>query len=311
MGEDREGTIVTWPARLASWVLDPDDREIVLGDIAESRTGTRRAVCDILGFAFRRQAAAWGDWQPWFGLIYVGLPLGILLGIVSRFWADDAAQTIQLYVSNWDGSLFRNPGGRQYVIELTNAALLQCAALAVWSYNCGQAFVVLSRRASGLNGIFFYGCLLVATVGTTTTARANVMNAAIFEQAMYGAVLPLLIRVLTTLLPVGIALMTRRGSQPLGWAAFWALAAAGFTLVTFRGIESSLFFGWVVRTGSAAPRDVAPMLGGQWLPGPDGFIVSADDIIGWRLRALSLFTLFPVTLMLTFAVWRRWAVDSR
>lgn len=308
MGEDGEGTIVRpfpWPVRLASRMLDPDEREIVLGDIAESRTGSHRAVSDILGLAFRRHVAAWGDWQPWLALVYLAVPLGLLLGIVSRFWADDAAQTIHLYVSNWNGPLFRNPGGRQYVIELTNAAALHTVALAVWSYTCGRSFLVLSRRTSGVNAILFAGCLLAATLGTTTTARANALNAPIFEHAMYGAVVPLLIRVLTVIVPALLGLTTGRGSHSLRWAAFWALAAVAATLATFRGIESSLFFGWVVRTAQPPPHDVAPMLSGQWLAGSDGFIVSADDVIGWRLHAIPLLTLCPVIFTLTSVAWRR------
>jgi hypothetical protein len=284
-------------------MLDPDEREIVLGDFAESRTSTGQGVCDILGLAIRRQVTAWRDWQPWFGLIYVAVPLGILLGIVSRFWADDAAQTIHLSFSNWNGPLFRNPGGRQYVIELTNRAVLHCTALAVWSYTCGRALVVLSRRTSSLNALLFVACLFIAVVGTTTTARANAMNVG-FDHAIYGVALPLLIRVVAVILPAGVGLITARRMQSAGWTAVCAVASLAATVLTLRGIESSLFFGWVVDTARARPFDVAPVLSGQWLPGPDGVAVSADDVLGWRLRVLPLLTLFPSVITLTTIWWR-------
>jgi len=288
--------------RLAARLLEADEREIVLGDIAESRTSTGRAVCDILGLAIRRQVTAWGDWQPWFGLVYVALPLGILLGIVSRFWADDAAQTIHLSLSNWNGPLFRNPGGRQYVVELANRAVLHCAALAVWSYTCGRALVVLSRRTSSVNALFFVACLFIAVVGTTTTARANAID---FDHAVYGVVLPLLIRVVAVILPASIGLITVRRLQSTGWTAFCAVASLAATVLTLRGIESSLFFGWVVDTSWTRPYDIAPVLSGQWLPGPDGVVGSADDVLGWRLRALPLLTLCPGIYTLTAIWWRR------
>jgi hypothetical protein len=310
MGENREGTILTtspWPVRLAARMLDPDEREIVLGDIAESRTPTGRAACDILGLAIRRQVNAWGDWQPWFALVYLAIPLGLLLGIVSRFWADDAAQTIHLTVINWNGPLFRNPGGREYVVELTTRAVLHCAALVVWSYACGRALVVLSRRTSSVNALFFVACVFIAVVGTTTTARANAMNVG-FDHAIYGVALPLLIRVVAVILPAGVALITARLVQSAGWTVVCAVASLAATVLTLRGIESSLFFGWVVEPARARPFDVAPVLSGQWLPGPDGVAVSADDILGWRLRMLPLLTLFPSVFTLT-AMWWRCRVD--
>jgi hypothetical protein len=172
--------------------------------------------------AIRRQVTAWGDWQPWFALVYLAIPLGLLLGIVSRFWADDATQTIHLTVINWNGPLFLNPGGREYVVELTTRAVLHCAALVVWSYTCGRALVVLSRRTSSVNALFFVACLFIAVVGTTTTARANAMNVG-FDHAIYGVALPLRFAWWPSSF-LRVSLDPARRVQSAGWTAVRAVA---------------------------------------------------------------------------------------
>jgi hypothetical protein len=112
-------------------------------------------------------------------------------------------------------------------------------------------------------------------------------------------------RLVAVILPASVGLITVRRLQSTGWTAFCAVASLAATVLTLHGIESSLFSGWVVDTSWTRPFDIAPVLSGQWLPGPDGVVGSADDVLGWRLRALPLLTLCPGIYTLTAIWWRR------
>src|SRR5687767_15031808 len=97
--------LTAWLINGVSRALGPDEREVLLGDLAESHASSGRALWDILDLAVRRQIIAWGAWQPWFTLVCVVVPVGMLLALVSRFWADETASTIRLFMTH-GGPLF-------------------------------------------------------------------------------------------------------------------------------------------------------------------------------------------------------------
>src|SRR5579859_4550270 len=99
-----------WLVDAVSRTLEPDEREVVLGDFAESRVTSRRALLDVLGLVMRRQAILWAGWRPWLTLLGLILPLGMLLSIISRSTSDMSAVYVWLYVNNWDWALMTNPG---------------------------------------------------------------------------------------------------------------------------------------------------------------------------------------------------------
>ena len=81
--------------RLWWWVVEPvsrflerDEREAVLGDLAESRQTGPRALLDVLDVVIRRQARLWMTWRPWLVSVCLILPVGMLLSIVSRQTSD-------------------------------------------------------------------------------------------------------------------------------------------------------------------------------------------------------------------------------
>jgi hypothetical protein len=63
----------------AARLLERDDREAVLGDLAEMGAGSWRALAEILGLLFWRQAALWSHWQPWCATLALSLPGALLL----------------------------------------------------------------------------------------------------------------------------------------------------------------------------------------------------------------------------------------
>ncbi len=65
-------------------MLEPDEREAVRGDFAESGETSGQALRNVLGLVLRRQAALWKDWRPWLALVGLVAPLGVLLSLVAR-----------------------------------------------------------------------------------------------------------------------------------------------------------------------------------------------------------------------------------
>ena len=45
--------------------LTPTEREIVLGDLLETRESAWRGTREILGLVIRRQLQLWNGWNPW------------------------------------------------------------------------------------------------------------------------------------------------------------------------------------------------------------------------------------------------------
>ncbi len=60
-------------------LLGRDEREAVLGDLAESGESVWRELLDVLGLVIRRQAALWTSWRPWLAAFGLALPSSFLL----------------------------------------------------------------------------------------------------------------------------------------------------------------------------------------------------------------------------------------
>src|SRR3569833_1520631 len=77
------GTPVTrlcwWLVNLLTRTLASDERDVVLGDLAEARDSAALALNGVLGLVLRRQAAALTNGRPWLALIGLALPMACLL----------------------------------------------------------------------------------------------------------------------------------------------------------------------------------------------------------------------------------------
>jgi hypothetical protein len=73
-----------WPLlELSTRLLDPVEREVVLGDLEETHATTWRGLLDIFGLVVRRQAGLWRDPRPWVAGFVVALPSTYLLTTAS------------------------------------------------------------------------------------------------------------------------------------------------------------------------------------------------------------------------------------
>jgi hypothetical protein len=215
--------ICWWLVDRLARVLEPNEREAVRGDFAESGESAVRALLDVLGLVVRRQAALWKDWRPWVALAGLVVPLGMLLSLNSI----SVGRSYDLYV--W---VVRNSG----VIDpstLKDAGLtlhhgigllvFRSLLLGTWSWTSGFALASLSRRTVSVNAPLFFLILLCA-FGLAAPRSHDLSEAA--------RLFPLFVEVVLVLLPSlwgmhqGLGLATLPLVQPVLWAATVLAATA-------------------------------------------------------------------------------------
>src|ERR1700677_2874193 len=64
---------------MVSGLLEPAEREAVLGDLFEAGEGGWRAVFSVSGLLIRRQAGLWKNWRPWLAAFGLAVPGSFLL----------------------------------------------------------------------------------------------------------------------------------------------------------------------------------------------------------------------------------------
>ena len=279
-------------ARLAavlSGMLEPDDRDAVRGDIAESGAGGTQALRDVLSVVVHRQATAWMHWRPWLTLAVLVLPLGVLLGHASRSWTDfTVVQIIQL-ARQWDWVLIDNPGSREALVRYAAYLGASVAALAGWSWTCGFALGRLSRRTRLVSAMLFCLLVVVSTVGSTTGPRYA--SPALFSLTYYGIIVPLFIQVTLVVLPAmsGLSRSVQRRSLPLLPVLCCAAAIAIVTAWTEPALVASVVYS-----------------GNVLMPGPglDGAYGTADDPRPYRF--LPFVIVWPAAFMVINTARARW-----
>ncbi|MGD0302492.1 MAG: hypothetical protein ABSE86_35910 [Bryobacteraceae bacterium] len=64
---------------ITAQLLEPNEREAVVGDLEEAGESTWRGLRGVLGLVIRRQAALWKSWQPWVAAFGLALPFSFML----------------------------------------------------------------------------------------------------------------------------------------------------------------------------------------------------------------------------------------
>lgn len=68
---------------LSARLLEREEREFVLGDLAEEKEGAWSGLCEVLGLFLRQQLLGWRDARPWIAGFLVAWPASALLTHVS------------------------------------------------------------------------------------------------------------------------------------------------------------------------------------------------------------------------------------
>jgi hypothetical protein len=193
-----------WLADLVSRALEPEEREAVRGDLAESGEAGGHAFLNVLGLVVRRQSALWRSWPPWCVLVGLVLPLGVLLCLISRGEADGSAIYLWLYVNNWDPGYLGNAGFRYELAQYAAAILTGYFILFCWSWSSGFLLGSVARRSLPFQTILFVSFVLFgAFLGVPPRhfglalfhrARDFPNNAAVFDLAFYRVAFPLILQ---------------------------------------------------------------------------------------------------------------------
>lgn len=283
----RKESEIRWRAvERLSRLLERDEREAVWGDLIESHTSPARALREVAGLVVRRQAAVWLDWRPWFALVTIVVPLGFLLSVASRGFADSAASYFWLYVRTGEWAYFAVPGWRRDVIAVAATAAGNFLALAGWSWSTGYALGRLSRRAWWIVALLFGVVVVTATLPSTTTGIMGYPEAHFRPVGLFFSGI---VRVAFVLWPAWFGLTRGRAQGALPASAIGvAVILIALTLLMAGSLEGSLVYGW----GLVLPQ-----------PGPDGVFATADDLrpLWW----ISIVALWPVTFMVIEAAVAR------
>lgn len=113
----------------AAELLTPVEREIVIGDLAETNRGALRGLNDVLGLAARRQIALWKSWSPWAASLGLALPASLFL----MSWSVAASGTIVHFL------------GEPTQIRLLWLCVSKLFLLICWSWMAGFAVSAVSR----------------------------------------------------------------------------------------------------------------------------------------------------------------------
>jgi hypothetical protein len=112
-------------------MLEPGEREVVLGDLAEADAGELQCVTQVLDLGIRRHAGLWASWRPWLTGPGLSLPASFFLMGVSL---SVSQVCLDLLDSN------ATPvGGYTWL-------LTQMSLLLGWSWTTGYVVGSLSRR---------------------------------------------------------------------------------------------------------------------------------------------------------------------
>lgn len=121
----------------ASGLLDPREREAVLGDLAEAGDPLLHGLFGVLGLAMRRQLHLWKSWRPWVSALGVVLPNSFQLMGFSVLVSSMFLQDLQHGMS----------------AEGLPKLLGKAALLAIVAWSCGFAVRAISRRTLWASGV--------------------------------------------------------------------------------------------------------------------------------------------------------------
>jgi hypothetical protein len=142
--------------QLAARALEPGEREIILGDLAECGSSGSRAFFEVLGLVARRQLLIWTNWRPWVALIGIA---GISGFYLSRMFGRLGIGIFE-QVSAWRRyGVHYNLGVTSFRDDVIQMSCLAAAIFCCTAVNV-SALKRLSGRATWLTGLLFYVVVL-------------------------------------------------------------------------------------------------------------------------------------------------------
>ena len=125
--------------KTAAGLLTTLEREVVLGDLAETNRGALRGLIDVMSLAARRQIVLWKSWRPWAASLGLALPASLFL----MSWSVATSGAVA------------NLAGEPTELRLLWQGLSKVFLLICWSWTSGFAVSAVSRRTLCAS---FVGC---------------------------------------------------------------------------------------------------------------------------------------------------------
>ncbi|HEY3740228.1 MAG TPA: hypothetical protein VGL53_10305 [Bryobacteraceae bacterium] len=256
--------------QLFASTFDRQEREAILGDLAESGGTSIQDLRDVVGLWLRRQLTAWKSPGAWFALLGFVVPFGLLLGAISLWVADFSASIIA-------------PGNRWGILDLVrfftalsfDLGWLTPVMLASWSWSLGFAIGALSRRAAPLNALLLTVAFTAGEFSHSTLAL-RVRQDPHFHLAPFRIVFPLLLTVLCVLAPSLWAI--REGSRFMELRPRLRVFAAASTVLNLAAMAAQICV-WLAFPSAFGQ----PILWDDW-PGVAFQILALWPLGYWLLR---------------------------
>ena len=229
-----------WLAERVSRALEPEEREAVRGDFAESGESGVRALVGTVGLVARRQVLLWKDWRPWLALVGLLGPVGFLLSV--RAFGLSLSLAIPLWASLHYGQGYP-------AMTMTEGILFWTADLIlvpVFAWTAGLALLSLSRRTAWVHGtLFVLWCLYCNTRVAHYLLTQQFVFTLTFEALLFFC-------------PVTFGVRRGLGSRFVGVrSAFLLLIATGSAIVIL-----------LVAVNHVLIRIAQSARAGVWLPNP-------------------------------------------
>jgi hypothetical protein len=210
-----------------SHLLEPHEREVVLGDLEEGGESAGQSLLAILGLVLRREAALWMNWRPWLAAFGLALPFSFLLmGFslsVSRAYQQYVGVTI-LHATGFNVG----PG---FALLLCNVLLL-----AGWSWTGGFVVGTISRRTLWVSAALSFAPCLFCLERFRVESLSRLCLLLFLPAALWGArrglQLAYIKRSSAIALAVGVTALTIPLWSSSGlWLPNWALSWPAWYLV--------------------------------------------------------------------------------
>lgn len=120
-----------------SRLLEPQEREVILGDLTEAGESAFRSSLAVIGLLARREIGLWRDWRPWLAAFGLALPGSLLLMGFSVSVSHAYQEYLAVDVARTSGFHL----GVGFVLFLCNVFLL-----GAWSWTGGFVSGAISRR---------------------------------------------------------------------------------------------------------------------------------------------------------------------
>ena len=150
--------LLSYATLVLSRLLDPREREVALGDVAELGYVGGQAFTSMLGLVLRRQWQPWKQWRPWFVLVAMVIPIAPLLGS----FCNELGGTLFPVLVMWSHHHVAYATGLKLSAEACGL-FLNVTALVLGSWTCAFAVGTLARTTIYLPSIIF--CVICMATG--------------------------------------------------------------------------------------------------------------------------------------------------